>query len=108
MKIDRDATIKKHFDMLHTLTNRLNGDRLSVFSHSYNYLSFGNWEIVIGSGHKEKKFFWDGRDFNLTVSERNKTNLCQNNQWSNVNHIPLGEISDEELFERVYQIAVQI
>jgi hypothetical protein len=107
MKIDRNATIKKHFDLVLALTTQLAAHNLSVVNHSYNYLCFGNWEIVVSSGHKERKFLWDGRDFILSVSERMKGNLSQNSQWKNVDEIPLMEIDVGDLFEKVYQLAIK-
>ncbi len=100
--------IKKHFDLVSALTVRLSGRGLSLFKHSYDHNCFGNWEMVIGSGHKERRFQWDGRDFFLTVSERTKTNLTQGTQWKSVHENPVGEIADEELFEKVFQMASEI
>lgn len=108
MKINRDETIKKHFDLVVLLTSRLVEHKLSLFHHTYDYLCFGNWEIIIGTGHKERKFFWDGRDFFLTVSDRIKNNLTQGGQWKIVYELPIGEIGDIDLFEKIYQLASEI
>lgn len=108
MKINRDETIKNHFDSVVLLTNRLSEQKLSVFYHSYDYLCFGNWEMIIGTGHMDRRFFWDGRDFILIVNDRKKNNLTQGGQWEIVCQMPIGEISEQELFEKVYQLAAEI
>lgn len=107
MKINRDETIKKHFDLVVLLTNRLAEQKLSLLYHTYDYLCFGNWEIIVGTGHKERKCFWDGRDFFLTVSDRKIGNMTQGGKWNLVYELPVGEIRDEELFEKVYQLALE-
>ena len=108
MKLNRNEMIKKHFDMVSALTERLAKRHLSLFKHSYDHNCFGNWEMVIGSGHKERRFLWDGRDFFLTVSERAKTNSTQGEQWRSVHEMPVGEIEDEDLFGKVFQMASEI
>ncbi len=108
MKLNRNEMIKNHFDMVSALTTRLSEQGLSLFKHSYDHNCFGNWEMVIGSGHKERQFLWDGRDFFLIVSERTKTNSTLRTQWKSVHELPVGEVSDEELFEKVFQIASEI
>ena len=108
MKINRDETIKKHFDLVVFLTSRLAEVKLSLLHHTYDYLCFGNWEIIIGTGHRERKFLWDGRDFFLTVSDRVKNNLTQDGQWKIVFELPIGEVSDKELFDKVYNLSIEI
>ncbi len=108
LKINPQETTKKHFDSVVSLTSRLAEHNLTIFNHSFNYLCFGSWEIIVGSGHKERKFSWDGRDFLLEVSDRIKTNMTQGGEWKVVYQKPLGNIKDEELFETVFQLAVEL
>jgi hypothetical protein len=108
MKINRDETIKNHFDSITLLTGLLAKHKLSVIHHTYDYLCFGNWEIIIGAGHNDRRFVWDGRDFFLIVSDRKKNNLAHGGQWKVAYELPIGEVSEKDLFEKVYQLAIEI
>ncbi|MCB9757919.1 MAG: hypothetical protein H6753_05815 [Candidatus Omnitrophica bacterium] len=111
MKSTRDETIKRHFDLVAILAERLSQNNLNLIYHRYNYEVFGSWEIIVGTGHIERCFLWDGRDYYLIIKERVKVNSSQGGhggKWEVKSEINIGKVEEGKLFEIVFQSSLEI
>jgi hypothetical protein len=57
-----------HFDSLARILRGLTEARIELFEHTYHPKAFGSFEIIVGRGHDQLKFTWDGRESILSVS----------------------------------------
>jgi hypothetical protein len=57
-----------HFDSLARILRDLAEQRIELFEHAYHPQAFGSFEIIVGRGHDQLKFTWDGRESILSVS----------------------------------------
>ena len=107
MNTDADTTIL-HLGLMEWLAERLAGDHLAIYEHTYNQLAFGSWEIVIGTRHKRRRFTWDGKDSLLSVSESEFTNSASPPIWKNVRGAQCSGDSQDNVFERLFVMAREI
>ncbi len=65
-------------ESLAQLLKEFASERISLFEHSYHPESFGSFVLVVGRGHEQLRFIWDGKDAILSVSfvEVQKTNAA--------------------------------
>jgi hypothetical protein len=66
MDTNREAVV--HLESLAQLLKELALERIELFEHAYNPQSFGSFVLVLGRGHEQLKFIWDGKDAILSVS----------------------------------------
>ena len=61
MKSDPEGS-SLHLEMMSNLARQLTGRGIAVYSHTYNYLAFGSWEIVVGTRKRRVRLTWDGKE----------------------------------------------
>ena len=66
MDTNREAIL--HLESLAQLLKEFASERIELFEHSYHPQSFGSFVLVVGRGHEQLKFIWDGKDAILSVS----------------------------------------
>lgn len=60
----------QHFLFMALLAERLAEVPAAIIEHNYNfYGGFGSWSFLCESGERLFRFFYDGRDFSLTLEE---------------------------------------
>ena len=107
MNTDADTTIL-HLGLMEWLAERLAGEYLAIYEHTYNQLAFGSWEMVIGSRHKRRRFTWDGKDSHLSVSESEFTNSASPPSWKNIRRGQFNGETQDNVFEKVFDMARDI
>ena len=61
-------TCSRHFQALNALVTQLRVRGLSLYAHSYDYLTFGSWLIVSGTRHRRVRVAWDGKEGALRLA----------------------------------------
>lgn len=57
-------------------------ERIELFAHTYHPQAFGSFELVLGKGHDQIRFTWDGKDAILSVSVANVQNKNAAPNWT--------------------------
>lgn len=57
-----------HLESVAQLLKELTSERIVLFEHSYHPQSFDSFILVLGRGHEQLKFIWDGKDAVLSAS----------------------------------------
>src|SRR5262249_3821326 len=80
---------------------------LAVLSHSYDYLNFGSWTIVVGTRHHRARMTWDGREshFLLQTSEFRGSGASASWKESDTLQVPRGT-EDIPLFNRAAALII--
>lgn len=107
MNTDADTTIL-HFGLMEWLAEKLAGDHLAIYEHTYKHLAFGSWEIVIGTCHKRRRFTWDGKDSQLSVSASELTNLASTPSWKKIHGAQFNGDSQDNVFKKLFVMAREI
>jgi hypothetical protein len=66
MKTSDSASTR--LESLARLMRELADERIELFELTYHPQAFGSFELVLGRGHDQLKFTWDGREAILSVS----------------------------------------
>lgn len=65
-----------HFEAMAWLLKELAPARIELHEHQYSPRVFGSFALVLGRGHSEVRFAWDGRDALLSIEFReNRTEI---------------------------------
>ncbi len=59
-----------HFEAMTWLLKELEPARIELHEHQYSPRVFGSFALVLGRGHKDARFAWDGRDALLSIEFR--------------------------------------
>lgn len=59
----------QHYQQIQSLALRLAEHDISIYSHSFDMLTFGNWVLVMGAGDDRIRVTWEGKD-NILKTER--------------------------------------
>jgi hypothetical protein len=57
-----------HFESLARILRELAKERIELFEHTYHPQAFGSFELILGRGHDQLQFIWDGKEATLSVS----------------------------------------
>ena len=52
----------QHLGMVSDLARQLSGRGIEVYSHTYDCLAFGSWQIVVGTRKQRLRLAWDGKE----------------------------------------------
>jgi CheY-like chemotaxis protein len=63
------VALLQHYQQVQLLALRLAEHDISIYSHSFDMLAFGNWVLVMGSGNDRIRVTWEGKD-NILKTER--------------------------------------
>ena len=64
-------------------------EKIELFEHTYHPQAFGSFELVLGKGHDQLKFTWDGKDEILSVSFAKVPNQNATPSWTHDAHFSL-------------------
>ena len=67
MKDETESPVQ-HLEMVSDLAQQLADRRITVYCHTYDYLAFGSWEIVVGTRKHRVRLTWDGKEFRLDAA----------------------------------------
>jgi hypothetical protein len=56
-----------HLEGLTRLLREFSSDRIELLEHTYHPAAFGSFELVLGKGHQQVKFVWDGKESILSL-----------------------------------------
>ncbi len=67
MKDEIERSIQ-HLEMVSDLAQQLADRGITVYRHTYDYLAFGSWEIVVGTRKHRVRLTWDGKESRLDAA----------------------------------------
>ena len=54
-----------HLELVASLTEQLLDRGITAYLHTYGYLAFGSWEIVVGGGKRRLRIRWNSKKSEL-------------------------------------------
>lgn len=89
-----------HLESIMRILKELSDEDIELVEHIYHPKAFGNFQIVLGRGHKQVKLVWDGKESVLTISFTTFKN--QNNSVSWVHDADINLPNGEGLYEETW------
>lgn len=81
----------EHFSAMAQLEASFAARKICIYEHSYHYLAFGSWMLVIGNAHKRLQFVWEGRDGALTAYAATLQSQKDHPQWHALKSVTVQE-----------------
>ena len=94
---------KDHLEFLSRLAQECEEKRLMLWEYHYDYLAFGNWQIVIGSSKKRMQFSWDGKESLLDVCASSFQNSNSIPSWESALSSISGTKTETEILDVILQ-----
>lgn len=70
-----------HFSYIADLERTLSDRQLSILYHKYDDLTFGSWDLELGTSHKRLKFSYDGKEEQLHISSARLGSQAAQPKW---------------------------
>jgi len=81
MNVNPAAAPIQHLQRLQALLGDLEPLNIALQRHEYDSLAFGDFVVVLVTGHKAARFIWDGRESILTVEYQARQNQSIAGTW---------------------------
>ena len=73
---------RAHFDSVSRLLGALADEHIELLEHHYHPQSFGSFELIVGRGHDQLKFTWNGKESILSLSFAKVQNITTRPEWT--------------------------
>jgi len=94
------ASALKHFDKIVAIARRAEEKAFAVFSHDYDYLCFGSFQLEVGTRKRRKRYSWDGKEGFLDIQTADFSDSRTPGRWTPVRNLRL-EFSDAEPYRTI-------
>ena len=94
-----------HWNKVVALCSELAPLGVAVYEHSYSYLSFGSWTLILGKRKKMLRFNWDGREGFVTIQEALVPDSRSIKDWKELNIQGIDVRDGDEPFAEVLKFA---
>lgn len=78
---ERNSSCSLFYRELAELTDRVTALHMNVGSLEGYYYLFGSWRIMVFAGCEAVRFFWDGREYEMSVDISPTKKLSAPNEW---------------------------
>ena len=107
MPLSDSIEASRHLAAVSAMAARLAPRSIAVFRHTYEYLSFGSWSLVVGNRHRRLRLQWDGKEGILFCAISTHTGSSAPAEWNEVASAPVSGSDPEALFSTVEQLVLQ-
>ncbi len=67
MRSEIESSIQ-HLEMVSDLARQLAERGIAIYCHTYDYLAFGSWNIIVGTRKCRVRLTWDGKESRLDAA----------------------------------------